>query len=50
MQKARSMARAHKKLVEENTIDIKSHLSIVAHSAIVEIWIIDEDLLGLLPA
>ena len=43
------MAKAHKKLVSENTVDIKSNLSIIAHSAIVEIWVIDEDLLGLLP-
>ena len=31
------------------TVDIKSNLSIIANSATVEVWIIDEDLLGLLP-
>ena len=34
---------------EQQTQDLTSHLSVIANSAIVEIWLIDEDILGLLP-
>ena len=29
--------------------DLKSHLSIIANSATVTVWVIDQDVLGLLP-
>ena len=36
-------------LQEQQSVDIKSLLSIIANSASVEVWIIDQDVLGLLP-
>ena len=36
-------------LKEQGSVDTKSLLSIIANSAIVEVWLIDQDLLSLLP-
>ena len=36
--------------MDKGSSDLKSYLSIVANSRIVEVWIIDQDLLNLLPA
>ena len=35
--------------IKQETVDTKSLLSIIANSATVEVWIIDQDVLSLLP-
>ena len=50
LQRMTATAKAQAKVQDEQqTQDLTSHLSIIANSAVVEIWTIDEDILGLLP-